>query len=66
MRGVLVTTLCDTVCQRLATSRWFSPGTPVSDTNKSDHCFVRIGGIIYHHGLNKLPFHYQIFKRMYL
>ena len=24
------------------------------------------GGIVYHHGLNKLPFHYKIFKRMYL
>ena len=30
------TTLCDKVCQSLATGRWFSPGTPVSSTNKSD------------------------------
>jgi hypothetical protein len=30
-RGVLDTTLCDKVCQ------WFSPGTPVSSTNKTDH-----------------------------
>ena len=30
------TTLCDTVCQRLATGRWFSPGPPVSSTNKTD------------------------------
>ena len=29
-RGVLDTTLCDKVCQ------WFSPGTPVSSTNKID------------------------------
>ena len=29
-RGVLVTTLCDKVCQWLAAGRWFSPGTPVS------------------------------------
>ena len=29
-RGVLHTTLCDKVC------RWFSPGTPVSYTNKTD------------------------------
>jgi hypothetical protein len=29
--GVLDTTLCDQVCQ------WFSPGTPVSSTNKTDH-----------------------------
>jgi hypothetical protein len=30
-RGLLDTTLCDKVCQ------WFSPGTPVSSTNKTDH-----------------------------
>jgi hypothetical protein len=30
------TTLCDKVCQWLATGRWFSPGTPVSSTNKID------------------------------
>jgi hypothetical protein len=35
-RGVLDTTLCDKVCQCLATSRWFSPGTPVSSTSKTD------------------------------
>jgi hypothetical protein len=35
-RGVLHTTLCDQVCQRLVTGRWFSPGTPVSSTNKTD------------------------------
>ena len=29
-------TLCDNACQRLATGRWFSPGTPVSSTNKTD------------------------------
>jgi hypothetical protein len=34
-RGVLVTTLCDAVCQWLATGRWFSLGTPVSSTNKT-------------------------------
>ena len=28
-RGVLDTTLCDQVCQWLATGRWFSPSTPV-------------------------------------
>ena len=31
------TTLCDKVCQWLATGRWFSPGPPVSSTNKTDH-----------------------------
>ena len=29
-RGLLDTTLCNNVCQWLATGRWFSPGTPVS------------------------------------
>ena len=33
-RGVFDTTLCDKICQWLATVRWFSPGTPVSSTNK--------------------------------
>ena len=35
-RGVLVTTLCDQVCQWLATGRWFSTGTLVSSTIKTD------------------------------
>ena len=30
------TTLCDKVCQWPATGRWFSPGTSVSSTNKSN------------------------------
>ena len=30
------TTLCDEVYQWLATGRWFSPGPPVSSTNKTD------------------------------
>jgi hypothetical protein len=29
-------TICDKVCQWLATGRWFSPGPPVSPTNKTD------------------------------
>ena len=33
---VRCTTLCDKVCQWLPTCRWFSPGTPVSSTNKTD------------------------------
>ena len=35
-RDVLDTTLCDKVCQWLATGQWFSPGTRVSSTNKTD------------------------------
>jgi hypothetical protein len=35
-RGVFDTTLCDKVCQWHAAGRWFSPGTPVSSTNKTN------------------------------
>jgi hypothetical protein len=35
-RGELNTTLCHKVCQWLATGQWFSPGTLVSSTNKTD------------------------------
>ena len=34
--GVLNTILFDKVCQWLAAGWWFSPGTPVSSTNKID------------------------------
>jgi hypothetical protein len=34
--GVLDTTLCDKVCQWLATDLCSSPGTPVASTNKTD------------------------------
>jgi hypothetical protein len=35
-RGVFDTTLCDKVCQGLATGQWFSLGNLVSSTNKTD------------------------------
>ena len=35
--GARHTTLCDTFCQLLTAGRWFSPGTPVSPNNKTDH-----------------------------
>ena len=35
-RGVLDTTLCDKVCQWLATDQWFPHGTLISSTNKTD------------------------------
>ena len=35
-QDALDTTLCDQVCQWLATGRWFSPGTSVSSTNITD------------------------------
>jgi hypothetical protein len=34
---VRYTTLCDKVCQLLATGQWFSPDTPVSSTNKTEY-----------------------------
>ena len=36
-RGLLDTTLCDEVCQWLATDQLVSPGTPVSSINKTDY-----------------------------
>ena len=36
MLGVFDITLIDKVCQWIAAGRWFSPGTPVSSTNKTD------------------------------
>jgi hypothetical protein len=36
LRGVIDTTLCDKVCQWLATGRWLSQGTPGSSNNKTD------------------------------
>jgi hypothetical protein len=42
-RDVLDTTLCNKVCQWLVTGRWFSPGIPVSSTNKTDHHDVESG-----------------------
>ena len=30
------TALCNKVCQWLGAGQWFSPGTPVSSTNKTD------------------------------
>ena len=48
--GVLDTTLCDKACQWLATGRWFSPGTPVSSTNKTERYYWNIveSGVKYH------------------
>jgi hypothetical protein len=36
MRGILDTPLCYKACQWLAAGQWFSPGTPVYSTNKTD------------------------------
>jgi hypothetical protein len=40
MQWLLDTTLCDKVCQWLATGRWISLDTPVSSTNKTDHHYI--------------------------
>ena len=50
------TTLCDKVCQWLATGWWFSPNPPVSSTNKSDrHDIAEIlfENGVKHHQANK-------------
>jgi hypothetical protein len=49
-RGVLDATLCDKVCQWLATGRWFSLGPLVSSTNKTDRHDIESGGK--HHSPN--------------
>ena len=36
-RGVLDTALCDKDCQWLVEGRWFSLGSPISSTNKTEH-----------------------------
>ena len=46
-------TLCDKVCQWLATGRWFSPGAPVSSINKTD-CHDDITEILLKVPLNTL------------
>ena len=35
-RGVLDATLCDKICQLLVEGQWFSPGTLISSTKKTD------------------------------
>ena len=39
-RGVFDTTLCDKVCQWLATGRWFSSATPGFSTKKADRHYI--------------------------
>jgi hypothetical protein len=54
-QGVLDTTLCDKVYQWLATGLWFSPGIPVSSTNKTDR--HDITGILLKVALNTINHH---------
>jgi hypothetical protein len=50
------TVLCDKVCQWLVAGRWFSPGTPISSTNKTDRHDIteQLLGVVEHksHVLN--------------
>jgi len=39
-QGEVYNILCDIVCQWLATGQWFSPGSPVSSTNKTDRHYI--------------------------
>jgi len=55
-RGVLNTTLCDKVYQSLVADLWFSPGTPVSFTNKTYHHDV---DILLKVALNTIPLQYS-------
>jgi hypothetical protein len=52
---VRCTTLCDKVCQWLATGRWFSPCSPDSSTNKTDHHGNIVESGVKHHQTNKHP-----------
>ena len=38
-------TTCYKICQWLATIKWFSPGTPLSSTNKTDHHVITERGL---------------------
>jgi len=50
---------CDKVCQWLATCRWFSQGTTVSSTNKTDRYDIYNWNIVEsgvkHHNTNNNP-----------
>ena len=48
------TTLCDKVCQWLATSPWFSPGPPVSTTNKTNRHDNIVESGVKHHQTNNI------------
>ena len=54
-RGVLDVTLCDKVCQWLATGQWYSPGPPVSSTNKTNrHHDIHVTEILLKVALNNI------------
>jgi hypothetical protein len=59
-RNLLDTTLCDKVCQWLATVGLFSPSTPVSSTNKTDR--HDITEILLKVALNTLPLTFTSYR----
>jgi hypothetical protein len=61
-RAVLDTTLCDEVCQRFATGQWFSPGTPVSSTNKTDCHDIPVTEILLKVVLNTIISPWKFYK----
>ena len=68
-RGLLDTRLCDQICQWLAAGRWFSTGTPVSSTNKTDsHNIIEIE--LKHHKTNKptnqQPYHIRLVTNVFI
>jgi hypothetical protein len=51
-------TLCDKVCQWLTTGQWFSQGTPVSCTNKTDgHYIMKYCWMWHFNTINPTLFH---------
>jgi hypothetical protein len=62
-QGVLDTTLCDKVCQRLVAGPWFSLDTLISSTNKTDlHDIAEIllKVVLYTVNLNQTLFSHMI------
>ena len=60
------TTLCDKVCQWLATGRWFSPGPPVSSTNKTDrHDITEILLKVALHTIKQTTKSFSLFQFLY-
>jgi hypothetical protein len=67
LRGVIDTTLRDKDCQWLATGLWFSPGTPVYSTNKTDCHDITV--VLLKAALNTIthtPFHFIRFIFRYV
>jgi hypothetical protein len=53
-RERMVVVLDTTLCQLLAASQWFSPGTPVSSTNKTDRHDIPVAEILMKMTLNTI------------